>query len=288
MSEKMEIQWYPGHMAKTRKLMAACIKQVDIVVELTDARIPASSRNPEVDRLIGARPRMLILNKSDFADPNATARWRAYYKGKGLSAVACDCRSGRGVNLVLPAAREVLADKLAALAQKGMGGRPVRMMVVGIPNVGKSSLINRMAGGKHAAVEDRPGVTLGKQWVSLPGGAELLDMPGVLWPKFDDKSVGEKLAFVGSVKDEILDVETLAARLLDTLRPDYAALLAARYHLEEAEARETPGPELLERIAKKRGMLVSGGEADTERAAVMLLDEFRGGVLGRITLEEPV
>lgn len=227
----------------------------------------------------------MLLNKADCADASATEQWLTYYRKKGIPAIACDCRSGRGVKNLLPAVREVLEDKIAAWNDKGMVGRPIRMMIVGIPNVGKSSLINRLSGTRSTKVEDRPGVTRGKQWVSLEEGIELLDMPGVLWPKFEDKTAGERLAFIGSVKDQILDIEYLAMRLLDTLRPAYTEALAERYKLEAEDIAEMESYELLERIARKRGMLISGGEANTERAAIMLLDEFRSGAMGRITLE---
>ena len=285
MSDTMSVQWFPGHMAKTRRIMAANLKLVDVVVELCDARIPASSRNPEIDRIVGKKPRLILLNKCDCADPTATEQWITYYRKKGIFAIACDCRSGRGVKNLLPAVRELLSEKIAQWNAKGMVGRPIRMMIVGIPNVGKSSLINRLSGSRSAKVEDRPGVTRGKQWVSLEDGMELLDMPGVLWPKFEHKKAGERLAFIGSVKDDILDVEYLAMRLLDTLRPTYTAAIAERYKLEESTASELPAFDLLEAIARKRGMLLSGNEVNTERAAIMLLDEFRSGAMGRITLE---
>lgn len=285
MSETMSVQWFPGHMAKTRRIMAANLKLVDIVVELTDARIPASSRNPEIDKIVGQKPRLILLNKADYADAAATEQWITWYRKKGIVAVACDCRSGRGVKNLLPAVREVLAERIAGWNAKGMVGRPIRMMIVGIPNVGKSSLINRLSGTRSAKVEDRPGVTRGKQWVSLEEGVELLDMPGVLWPKFEDKAAGERLAFIGSVRDEILDIEYLAMRLLDTLRPEYTAALAERYKIDAEKAAELEAFDLLEAIARKRGMLISGGEANTERAAIMLLDEFRSGTMGRMTLE---
>ena len=285
MSETMSVQWFPGHMAKTRRIMASNLKLVDIVVELCDARIPQSSRHPEIDKIVGKKPRLMLLNKADCADASATEQWLTYYRKKGIPAIACDCRSGRGVKNLLPAVREVLEDKIAAWNDKGMVGRPIRMMIVGIPNVGKSSLINRLSGTRSTKVEDRPGVTRGKQWVSLEEGIELLDMPGVLWPKFEDKTAGERLAFIGSVKDQILDIEYLAMRLLDTLRPAYTEALAERYKLEAEDIAEMESYELLERIARKRGMLISGGEANTERAAIMLLDEFRSGAMGRITLE---
>lgn len=285
MSETMSVQWFPGHMARTRRIMASNLKLVDIVIELCDARIPQSSRNPEIDKIVGKKPRLILLNKSDYADPAATEQWITYYKKKGIPAIACDCRSGRGVKNLLPAVREVLAERIASWQANGMVGRPIRMMIVGIPNVGKSSLINRLSGTRSTKVEDRPGVTRGKQWVSLEEGMELLDMPGVLWPKFEDKAAGERLAFIGSVNDQILDIEYLAMRLLDTLRPEYTAALAERYRLEAETVEELDSYDLLEAIAKKRGMLMTGGKVNTERAAIMLLDEFRDGSIGRVTLE---
>ena len=285
MSETMSVQWFPGHMAKTRRIMASNLKLVDIVVELCDARIPQSSRNPEIDKIVGKKPRLMLLNKADCADAAATEQWLTYYRKKGIPAMACDCRSGRGVKNLLPAVREVLAEKIAAWNEKGMVGRPIRMMIVGIPNVGKSSLINRLSGTRSAKVEDRPGVTRGKQWVSLEDGVELLDMPGVLWPKFEDPVVGEHLAFTGAVRDEILDIEGLSYRLLELLQDLYPEAVNTRYKTDIRPEEELKGHEILERIGRKRGMLISGGEIDTERAAVNVLDEYRGGKLGRITLE---
>ena len=287
MSDLVSIQWFPGHMAKTRRLMRESVRLVDLVVELTDARIPQSSRNPELSAIVGKKARIVLLNKADSADPEATARWCSYYKALGIPALATDCRTGKGLGGFLPLVKETLADKMAQWEKKGMGGRPIRMMIVGIPNVGKSSLINRLSGRRSAKVEDRPGVTRGKQWVTLDSGLELLDMPGVLWPKFEDKQVGEYLAFTGAVKDDILDVETLAARLAQVLAQRYPRLLQERYKLTEEMLALEEGYDLLEAIGRKRGMLVSGGEVNLERAAVMLLDEFRGGKIGRITLEAP-
>ena len=279
------IQWFPGHMAKTRRLMADSLRLVDILVELADARIPVSSRNPEIGRLAGQKPRVLLLNKCDAADDAITRRWLDYYAGAGLPALAADCRSGRGLGAFLPLVRETLAPQLAKRAAKGMAGQPVRMMVVGVPNVGKSSLINRLAGSRRAKVEDRPGVTRGRQWVSLGKGFELLDTPGVLWPKFEDPVVGEHLAFTGAVRDEILDAEGLSYRLLELLQTLYPQAVNMRYKTEIDPAEGLKGHEILERIGRKRGMLIAGGEIDTERAAVNVLDEYRGGKLGRITLE---
>ena len=285
--EAVDIQWFPGHMAKTRRLMKENLPLVDVVVEITDARVPASSRNPEMKNLVGGKPRVVVLNKCDMADEALTAEWIEYYRTKGVRAVAMDCRSGKGLNKLVPTVKEVMKKELEKRAAKGMEGKPIRMMIVGIPNVGKSSFINRVAGGKRAKVEDRPGVTRGKQWVTLEKGIDLLDMPGVLWPKFDDKTVGEHLAFTGAIKDDILDTELLAMRLADLLNREYHSLLCERYRLTDEETADIEPYDLLSLIGAKRGMRISGGEVDTERAAAMLLDEFRGGKIGRMTLEMP-
>lgn len=285
--EAVDIQWFPGHMAKTRRLMKANLPLVDVVVEITDARVPASSRNPEMKNLVGGKPRVVVLNKCDMADEALTAEWIEYYRANGVKAIAMDCRSGKGLNKLVPTVKEVMKKELEKRAAKGMEGKPIRIMVVGIPNVGKSSFINRVAGGKRTKVEDRPGVTRGKQWVTLEKGIDLLDMPGVLWPKFDDKTVGEHLAFTGAIKDDILDMELLAMRLADLLNREWHSLLCERYKLTDEEAADIEPYDLLSLIGAKRGMKVSGGEVNTERAAAMLLDEFRGGKIGRITLEMP-
>lgn len=285
--EAVDIQWFPGHMAKTRRLMKENLPLVDVVVEITDARVPASSRNPEMKNLVGGKPRVVVLNKCDMADEALTAEWIEYYRTNGVRAVAMDCRSGKGLNKLVPTVKEVMKKELEKRAAKGMEGKPIRMMIVGIPNVGKSSFINRVAGGKRAKVEDRPGVTRGKQWVTLEKGIDLLDMPGVLWPKFDDKTVGEHLAFTGAIKDDILDTELLAMRLADLLNREYHSLLCERYRLTDEETAVIEPYDLLSLIGAKRGMKISGGEVDTERAAAMLLDEFRGGKIGRMTLEMP-
>lgn len=290
----MDVQWFPGHMAKTRRVIQSNLKLVDAVAELCDARIPFSSRNPEMNRLVGGKPRLLLLNKCDCADARATAAWLEYYKGKGETALAVDCRSGKNVSRVVPALMELLRAQIARWNDKGMTGRPVRVMIVGIPNVGKSSLINRLAGARIAGVADKPGVTRGKQWISLEGGQmELLDMPGVLPPRFDDKSAGEKLAFTGAVKDDILDAELMASRLLQMLSENYPQALTARYGIsldglpEEDMTGCSAGYELLLRIGRKRGFLVSGGDINTERSAITVIDEYRGGKIGRFTLELP-
>lgn len=277
------VQWFPGHMARTRRQIKESLPLVDAVVEIVDARVPVSSRNPELPELIGQKPLMVILNKCDLADENATRR-RIYELGKqGVTAIAVDCRSGKGLNAFAPTVRRVLSDKIEANAQKGMAGKPLRLMVVGIPNTGKSSFINRMAGKNKAKVADKPGVTRQNQWFSIGSGIELLDTPGVLWPKFDDPDVGLRLAFIGSVKDTILDIELIAARFLTIMNENYPERIKERYKLEFPP--ESEEFERLEMLARKRGMLISGGEPDTERAAVMLLDEYRAGKLGRITLD---
>ena len=285
--EAVDIQWFPGHMAKTRRLMKANLPLVDVVVEITDARVPASSRNPEMKNLVGGKPRVVVLNKCDMADEALAAEWIEYYRANGVKAIAMDCRSGKGLNKLVPTVKEVMKKELEKRAAKGIEGKPIRIMVVGIPNVGKSSFINRVAGGKRTKVEDRPGVTRGKQWVTLEKGIDLLDMPGVLWPKFDDKTVGEHLAFTGAIKDDILDTELLAMRLADLLNREWHSLLCERYKLTDEETADIEPYDLLSLIGAKRGMKVSGGEVNTERAAAMLLDEFRGGKIGRITLEMP-
>lgn len=285
MEEVTSVQWFPGHMAKTRRKIKESLAKVDAVAELLDARVPISSRNPELGSLIGSKPRIILLNKSDTADEKQTRNWLSSYKRQGIAALALDCRSGKGLQQFVPAVRSLLQDRIAAWNAKGMTGKPVKVMIVGIPNVGKSSFINRMAGGNRAKVEDRPGVTRGNQWFSIGKGMELLDTPGVLWPKFEDPVVGERLAFIGSVRDTILDTEQLAANLASLLAREYPAMLCARYKLPNIETED--GFALLEQIGRKRGMLISGGEVDLERAAATLLDEFRGGKLGRITLEQP-
>lgn len=295
MSEVSNIQWFPGHMAKTRRIMQSNLKLVDVVVEITDARIPYSSRNPEMDRLVGSKPRLLLLNKADSAEETVTSMWIDYYKRKGIAVIATDCRSGKNVSKFYAVLKELMSDKIAQWEAHGMKGRPIRIMIVGIPNVGKSSFINRLAGSKRAKVEDRPGVTRGKQWVSLEGDIELLDMPGVLWPKFEDKNVGERLAFTGAVKDDIMDMEYLACRFLEFLNGNYPGLITQRYGVVVDDIPEndpdTPGCvqgfEILERIGRKRGFLISGGEINTERAAVTVIDEFRSGKIGRLSLERP-
>ncbi|MBQ5970733.1 MAG: ribosome biogenesis GTPase YlqF [Clostridia bacterium] len=285
--QKQTVQWFPGHMAKTRRQIKEYLPLVDCVTELLDARIPLSSRNPELDELTQRKPRIVLLNKCDMADPEITAQWVRYFASLGQHAIAVDCRSGKGLNRYHALVRTVLADKIKANEEKGMPGKALRVMVVGIPNTGKSSFINRMAKKNRAAVADRPGVTRRSQWFAIGGGIELLDTPGVLWPRFDDPAIGDKLAFIGSVKDEVLDGETMACRLLAVLAAQHPALLKERYALaDDALATQQPF-ELLEQIGQKRGMRIRGGEIDTERAAAMLLDEYRAGKLGRLSFERP-
>ena len=288
----MNIQWYPGHMTKTRRMIAEQIKNVDAVCEILDARIPISSRNPDVDELTAGKPRLVVLNRADQADRSATDRWAAYFRAKGYAVLESDAKRGQGTARFATAVRELLADKLLAYAEKGQAGRVVRVMILGIPNVGKSTFINKVAKRKSAKASDRPGVTRGKQWVTVDRGLELLDTPGILWPKFEDVQTGLHLAFTGAVKDEIMDVETLGCHLMAFLGERYPAALQA-YKLTEIPAREEGeetvayGYRILELAAGKRGMRISGGEFDTERMARVLLDEFRGGKLGKFTLELP-
>ncbi len=284
-SQKQTVQWFPGHMAKTRRLIKESLPFVDLVTEIVDARIPMSSSNPELAEMIGNKPRIVLLNKCDVADEKTTAKWVEYYKKNGMYALPVDCRSGKGLNAYLPLVRNVLKDKIKRNEEKGMVGKPLRVMVVGIPNTGKSSFINKMAGRNRAKVADKPGVTRSNSWFAVGSGIELLDTPGVLWPKFDDKSVGDKLAFIGSVKDEVIDIESLAMRLINVLKNGYSERLTERFKITGFEDKEDY--EILEMIGRKRGMLISGGEIDYERASVMLLDEYRGGKLGRISLDFP-
>ena len=283
----MNIQWYPGHMAKTRRQMLENLKNIDLVCELVDARIPQVSRNPDMDEIAGDKPRMMILNRVDLADPEATRRWASFYRAQGYAVLETDSQHGTGTGRFAAAARERLADKISAWNEKGQTGRAVRVMVVGIPNVGKSTFINRVLGRKSAKAADKPGVTRGAQWFRVPGGIDLLDTPGILWPKFDDERVGILLAVTGAVKDDILDVETLACRLFELLAVRAPQAIVDRYKLTIPEQSDFLGYDLLQQAGRKRGFLISGGEIDTERMARILLDEFRGGVLGRITLETP-
>ena len=287
MPDIKQIQWFPGHMAKTRRLMKESLPDVDIVLELLDARIPYSSKNPEIKKIVGEKPIVTILNKASLADPGTTAVWCRRYRTHMNACVAIDCLTGEGIADLKNTVREVLADKIARYRERGMEGRRLKAMIVGIPNVGKSSLINRLAGGKHAKVENRPGVTLTKQWVSTDIGLSLLDMPGVLWPKFDEKRVGENLAATGAIRDQILDVEEVAMILAGRLAEVAPDLLAARYRLTPGEFEALDAYDLTELIGRKRGFLMAGGAVNFRRTAEMLLDEFRSGTIGRISLEKP-
>lgn len=281
---QMNIQWYPGHMTKTRRQIEADLKQVDAVCEIVDARIPISSRNPDIDAICGNKPRIIVLNRMDLADPEATKLWLQYFRSKGMAAVATDCKSKKGIGSFQPAVRSVLKEKIERNAAKGMN-RPLRVMIVGIPNVGKSTLINQISGRKGAKAENRPGVTRGKQWVTVDSGLLLLDTPGILWPKFEDPQVGMKLAYTGAVKENIIDIEELACLLLELLWTYYPQTVRDRYKIDMPE--KTPGYELLEEAGRKRGFLLARGEINTERMAKVLLDEYRSGKLGYFTLEMP-
>jgi ribosome biogenesis GTPase A len=285
MREDLNIQWFPGHMTKARRMIAEQTKLVDAVCELVDARIPVSSRNPDLDDIVGTKPRLIILNRADQADAAMTKRWSSYFKAQGLFVLETDAKSGKGTSEFPAAVRALLQDKLKAYAAKGQSGRVLRVMIVGIPNVGKSSFINRIAGRRAAEASDRPGVTRGRQWISIGTGLELLDTPGILWPKFESPMVGENLAFTGAVKDDILDRDALASNLILRLRDIAPERLVERYKIDLSP--DMTGSELLGAAAKKRGFLLTGGRLDTERMAIILLDEFRGGKLGRITLEAP-
>ena len=284
---KNPIQWFPGHMAKTKRMMRECLSEEDVILELLDARIPYSSKNPEIEKMIGDKPKVNVLTKSGLADPEMTRLWVEEYARSGVKTVVIDSATGQGVDRLAEAVREALSDKLERYRDKGMTGRKLKAMIVGIPNVGKSSLINRIAKGKKAKVEDRPGVTVNKQWVPTDAGFDLLDMPGVLWPKFEDERVGENLAITGAIRDRILDTEeiamTLCTRLMEVARDRFEA----RYKLTPEETEGLDGYDLFELVGRKRGFLISGGEVNHSRTADMLLDEFRGAKIGRITLERP-
>ena len=281
----MNLQWFPGHMTKTRRMIEENIKLIDIVIEIVDARIPLSSRNPQIDEMIKNKPRLLLLNKSDIADGDKNTEWEKYFSGKGIPTMLISSTSGKGFKPVFEKCREILKEKIEADKARGIVNRSIKLMIVGVPNVGKSSFINKLSGKKSAKTGDRPGVTTGKQWIRLENGFELLDTPGILWPKFEDERVGLFLAFTGAIKDEIIDVEELACHLLEFLKVSYPNALAERYKMTDFE--ELKGYELLELLGRKRGMVISGGEIDTLRAASVLLDEFRGAKLGNITLEVP-
>ena len=283
--DQLNIQWFPGHMTKARRMMQESIQSVDALCEILDARIPNASRNPEIDALSSGKPRLIILNRADLADPAMTKRWKQYYEAKGFVVLDCDARNGKGASPFAAAVREILSDKLNAWREKGLVGRKLRVMVAGIPNVGKSTFINKVAGRKAAAAGDKPGVTRGKQWIAVDSGLELLDTPGILWPKFEDPEVGELLAVTNAIKAEVVDREALGARFLRRLCDIYPDAVRERYKIE-ASAEDT-GYDLLEKAAQKRGFLISRGEYDIERMANTLLTEYHSGKLGRLTLEEP-
>lgn len=287
----MNIQWYPGHMTKTRRQIEADLGQVDMVVEIVDARIPISSRNPDIDVICAGKPRLIVLNRADQADPEGNRAWTRYFREKGYAVMETDAKTGKGVSQFSAASRELLKEQIEKWRAKGQVGRPIRAMVVGVPNVGKSTFINQIAKRKSAKAGDRPGVTRGKQWVTVDQGLSLLDTPGILWPKFEDEQVGLHLAYTGAVKDDIMDVETLACRLMDDFGQRYPEALQERYKILLPEKGEKDvlayGYELLQEAAKKRGFRISGGDVDTERMARILLDELRGGKLERFTLEMP-
>ena len=281
----MNIQWYPGHMTKTRRMIEEDVKLVDAVCEILDARIPIASRNPDIDAICGNKPRMIVLNRIDMADPALTKKWAEHFRAKGYAVLQTDCKTKKGISGFVPAVRTLLAEKLARYAEKGQVGRPLKLMVVGIPNVGKSTFINQIAGRKGAKAENRPGVTRGKQWVTVDSGLLLLDTPGILWPKFDDEEVGRRLAYTGAVKDDVLDVETLACHLAAMLWARYPEAMRARYKLDPPE--DASGYDLLTEAGRRRGFLLARGEIDTERMARVLLEEYRSCKIGRFTLEDP-
>ena len=283
--KQMNIQWYPGHMTKTRRLMEEDIKLVDAVCEILDARIPISSRNPDIDSICGTKPRIVILNRIDLADPAMVKVWEDHFRKNGIAVVSTDCKSRKGISSFVPAVRVLLSEKLQKYAEKGQIGRPLKIMIIGIPNVGKSTFINQIAGRKGAKAENRPGVTRGKQWITVDQGLLLLDTPGILWPKFEDPEVGVRLAYTGAVKDNVLDIETLACSLIRMLWSRYPDAVRARYKIDMPEDAE--GWELLEAAGRKRGFLVSGGDVDLERMARVLMEEYRSSKLGRFTFETP-
>ena len=281
----MNIQWFPGHMMKTQRMMQENIKLIDIVLELVDARLPISSRNPKIDEIVGDKPRLILLNKADIADSSVTCEWESYFLKKGIPTLTISSTGNKKLNFIFSKCKEILADKIEKQKERGITNASIKIIVVGVPNVGKSSLINKLSGRKSAITGDRPGVTRGKQWIRLDNGIELLDTPGILWPKFEDDMVGKKLAFTGAIKDEIMDIEELACELLSFLRDNYSENLCNRYKMKDID--NLSPYEMLTLLGKNRGFVVSGGEIDTERAANILLDEFRGAKLGNISLERP-
>ncbi len=283
--EKMNIQWFPGHMTKAQRMIEDNIKLVDAVCEIIDARIPSASRNPDIDKLAAGKPRLVILNRVDLADPAITKRWRAYFEKSGVSVIETDAKSGKGINGFVPAVRKLLAEKISEYEAKGQVGRPLRVMILGIPNVGKSTFINKVAGRKAAIAGDKPGVTRGRQWINIDKSLDLLDTPGILWPKFDSQEIGELLAVTNAIKADVIDKETLAANFMLRLRNIYPQAITERYKFKPDP--DANGFELLEEAAKKRGFLVSRGEYDIERMANTVLTEYHDGKLGRLTLELP-
>lgn len=281
----MNLQWFPGHMTKTRRMIEDNLKLIDIVIELVDARIPLSSRNPQIDEIVKNKPRLLLLNKSDISDSSLNKEWQKYFSDNGIPCMFVSSTTGKSFNNVLDKCREILKEKIESDKARGIVNRTIKMMIVGVPNVGKSSFINKLSGKKSAKTGDRPGVTTGKQWIRLANGFELLDTPGILWPKFEDEQVGLRLAYTGAIRDEVIDTEELACYFLEFLRDNYPQALTDRYKMTDMEGLK--GYELLELLGRKRGFVVSGGEIDTLRAASILLDEFRGAKLGNITLENP-
>ena len=281
----MAIQWFPGHMAKTRKQISEDLKLVDIVYELVDARIPMSSRNPEIDKIAADKPRIVLLNKADMADDDINNQWVEYFKKQGIECIKLSCKSGEGIEKIQPVTKKILAEKIQKRQSRGIVDSSIKAMIVGIPNVGKSTFINKLSGRAGAKTGDRPGVTTGKQWITVKGDFKLLDTPGILWPKFEDENVGFRLAFTGAIKDEIMDVEELACRLLDVLKESYSENIMQRYNVD-AEAYDSY--DLLEEIGRKRGCVMSGGSINTERCANMILDEFRSTKIGKISLEKPM
>lgn len=284
-NQNRNIQWFPGHMTKTKRNLKEDIKLVDAVAEIADARVPISSRNPDLKSLLNNKPHVLLLNKCDVADKAQTEKWVQFYKDSGIECIAVDCQTGKGLKSFMSCIETVLKDKIDRWKNKGMLGKMMRVMIVGVPNVGKSTFINRMSGGSKARVEDRPGVTRGNQWFTVGNKLEMLDTPGVLWPKFEDQNVGMNLAFTGAIKDAVVDIEELAVDLAGVLKKDYLSNIAQRYKLNTDDIKNLNPLELLNEIGRKRGMLISGGEIDLRRAAIMFVDEFRAGKLGKITLE---
>ena len=283
--ERINIQWYPGHMTKARRMIEENLSMVDAICEILDARIPGASRNPDIIELASGKPRLVVLNRTDLADPAATARWRLYFEKEGACVIETDAKTGKGVSAFVPAVRTLLEDKIKSYEEKGQKGRAIRIMILGIPNVGKSTFINKVAGRKAAIARDKPGVTRGKQWISIGDGIDMLDTPGILWPKFDSQEVGELLAVTNAIKTDVFDVETLAANFMLRLRELYPDAIKERYKFTPDESLN--GFELLEEAAKKRGMLISRGEYDTDRMAHTLLNEYHEGKLGRLSLELP-